>query len=182
MPRKFLNKLMPDRQRLRNKLRDKWYVRPFKDLLYDPALWHINRRGSCGALALGLFICCLPVPGHMLLAVLGAFYWRFNIPIAVVSVWANNPLTMGPIYYFSYQLGAHILRQKPHPFPDELSINWLISEFSRIWEPLWLGCIIAGILLAGIGYIVLSITWQVSIRLRWHRRQRERNDKKLADQ
>lgn len=175
MPRKFLNKLMPDRHALHAQLHGKWYMRPFQALLHDPGLWHINRRGSCGAFALGLFICCMPIPGHMLLAVLGALYWRFNLPIAVVSVWANNPLTFGPIYYLSYKFGTLILHLKPHPFPEHMSLHWLLAEFTHIWEPLWLGCILTGLLFALIGYIGLRITWRVSIRRRWNRRQRERN-------
>lgn len=174
MPRKFLNKLMPDRHTLHARLHDKWYMRPFQALLHDPALWHINRHGSSGAFALGLFICCLPIPGHMVLAVLGALYWRFNLPIAVVSVWANNPLTIGAIYYFSYKLGTTILQLKPHPFPEHLSFSWLLSEFRHIWAPLWLGCILMGLLFAFAGYIGLRLAWSVSIRGRWLKRQRER--------
>lgn len=181
MLRKFLNRLTPDRQMLRHKLGNKWYVRPFRELLRDPGLWHINRRGTSGAFALALFICCLPIPGHTLLAVMGALFWRLNLPTAVVSVWVNNPITGGPIYYFSYLLGARILQQQTHPLPTTLSVHWLISEFSRIWEPLWLGCIVSGVLLAGVGYIVLSITWQVSIRLRWQRRQHQRNLEKASN-
>lgn len=173
MPRKFLNKLMPDRQKLRKKLSSKWYVQPFRELLSDPALWHVSRRGSTGAIAIGLFICCLPIPGHMLLAVLAALYWRLNLPLAVLTVWFNNPLTFGVIYYGSYRLGALLLHLKHHPFPQHLSFDWLFMELSRIWEPLWLGCIVVGMLLALIGYVALSLIWQVSIRTRWHRRQRQ---------
>lgn len=177
MPRKFLNKLMPNRQKLRTKLSGKWYVRPFQEVLYDPALWHVNRRGSTAAIAIGLFICCMPLPGHMLLAVLAALYWRLNIPLAVVAVWFNNPLTFGPIYYLNYRLGALLLHVSHHPFPRYLSFDWLFMELSTIWEPLWLGSIIAGILLALIGYVTFSIIWQVSIRTRWRKRQRKRAQK-----
>jgi uncharacterized protein len=173
MPRKFLNKLMPNRQKLRQKLSNKWYGGPFRKVLYDPALWHVNRRSSSGAVAIALFICCLPIPGHTPLALLAALYWRLNLPLAAVSVWFNNPFTFGAIYYFSYRLGASLLHIKPLHFHD-LSLNWLLKEFPRIWEPLWLGCIIVGILLALTGYVVLSIAWQLSIRLRWYRRQQTR--------
>ncbi|HVC37808.1 MAG TPA: DUF2062 domain-containing protein, partial [Gammaproteobacteria bacterium] len=156
---------------------NKWYVRPFRKVLYDPALWHVNRRGSCSAVAIGLFICCLPIPGHTPLALLAALYWRMNLPLAAITVWFNNPFTFGAIYYFSYRLGAALLHLKPHHFHD-LSLSWLLAEFSRIWEPLWLGCIIVGILLALIGYVMLSIAWQLSIRLRWYRRQQARAQNK----
>ncbi|MGA9855942.1 MAG: DUF2062 domain-containing protein [Gammaproteobacteria bacterium] len=181
MPRKFLKFLLPNRHKLTQKLSNKWYGRPFRELLHDPALWHINRRGSCGAVGMGLFICCLPIPGHTPLAMLGALYWRFNLPLAAIIVWFNNPFSFGPIYYFSYRLGATLLHIKPHHFPNGLTLSWrLISEFSRIWEPLWLGCIIMGSLLALIGYVVLSITWQISIRLRWIQRKQARANNKTT--
>ncbi|HKV96735.1 MAG TPA: DUF2062 domain-containing protein [Gammaproteobacteria bacterium] len=180
MPRKFLNKLMPDRQKLRARLSGKWYVRPFRKKLYDPALWHVNRHGSTGAIAIGLFICCLPIPGHMLLAVLAAFYWRLNLPLAVLTVWFNNPLTFGAIYYGNYRLGALLLHVHHHPFPRHLSFDWLFMELSRIWEPLWLGCIVGGMLLALIGYVTLSVLWQVSIRMRWRKRARLRAAQKSS--
>ncbi|MGH8320689.1 MAG: DUF2062 domain-containing protein [Gammaproteobacteria bacterium] len=181
MPRRFLNKFMPDRQKLRQKLDSKWYLRPFRELLYDPALWHINRRGTCGALAMGLFICCLPIPGHTPLAILGALYWRFNLPLAAVTVWFNNPFTMGAIYYICYKLGATLLHVNSLPFPGHFSLDWLFREFSNIWEPLWLGCIIVGLLLSLVGYVALRITWSISIRRRWRRRARERAIKKFAE-
>lgn len=181
MPRKFLNKLMPDRQKLRAKLSKKWYVQPFRGVLADPAVWHVNRRGSTGAIAIGLFICCMPIPGHMLLAVLAALYWRLNLPLAVLTVWFNNPLTFGAIYYGSYRLGSVLLHLHPHPFPEHFSFDWLFMELSRIWEPLWLGCIIVGMLLALVGYVSLSILWQVSIRTRWRKRARRRAAEKSAN-
>jgi len=91
-------------------------------------------------------------------------------------VWANNPLTFGAIYYFSYKLGTILLGVPPHPFPNHMSLSWLISEFNHIWAPLWLGCILMGLTLALIGYIGLKMTWYVSIRSRWLKRQRERRD------
>lgn len=174
MPRKFLNKLLPDHKALRQRLGDKWYVRPFQGLLHNPALWHATRRTSSGALALALFICCLPIPGHMLLAVLGALYWRLNLPIAVVGVWFNNPFTLGPIYYSGYELGVWLLREQPRHFPLRISLKWLLAEISSIWEPLWLGSVLLGLMLAAIGYLLLESAWQISIRLRWQRRRAAR--------
>lgn len=181
MPRSFLNRWMPDPQKLRSKLRGKWYLRPFKELVSEPSLWHANRRSTSGAFAMGLFICCMPVPGHTLYAILGSLWWRLNLPLAVITVWFNNPFTMGAIYYGSYKLGARILGVHALPFPHHFSFNWLFQEFSHIWAPLVLGCVILGLVLALIGYVALSIAWQVSIRGRWHQRQRGRAHKHITD-
>ena len=177
MARKFLTKYLPDRETLHARLHGKWYMRPFDLLLQDPALWHVDRRGSCQALALGLFICCLPVPGHTVLAVLGAFYWRVNLPVALASVWANNPLTFGPIYYFGYKLGSWLLQHKARRFPDQITLDWLMMEFKHIWAPLWLGGIVEGLLFALIGYATLDLAWRLSITGRWKLRQAQRRER-----
>jgi uncharacterized protein len=179
MARKFLNKYLPDREELHARLHGKWYMRPFDLLLHDPALWHVDRRGSCQALALGLFICCLPVPGHTVLAVLGALYWRVNLPVAFASVWVNNPLTFGPIYYFGYKLGSWLLQHHARHFPETITAEWLISEFKHIWVPLWLGGIVEGLLFALIGYAALDLAWRLSITGRWKLRQAQRRDRDL---
>ncbi len=177
MARKFLIKYLPDRETLHAKLHGKWYMRPFDVLLHDPALWHIGRRGSCQALALGLFLCCLPVPGHSVLVVFAAIYWRVNLPVAFASVWVNNPLTFGPIYYFGYKLGAWLLQHRARRFPDKITLDWLMTEFKHIWAPLWLGGVVEGLLFALIGYAALDLAWRLSIAGRWKLRQVERRER-----
>ena len=78
MPRRFFRKFAFKREHLR----DQWWVAPFDHLLHDPNLWGIRRRTVVPAFALGLFVCYLPVPGHMLTATLLAILLRVNVPIA----------------------------------------------------------------------------------------------------
>src|SRR5215469_6927660 len=182
MPRKFLTRLLPDQETLHARLHGKWYMRPFDYLLHDPAFWYIGRRCTCQALALGAFICCLPIPGHTVLAVLGALYWRINIPVAVAAVWINNPLTIGPIYFIAYELGKHIL--------DVLHLRaetrgaivhpWLAPELSKAWhilEPVLPGGVIEGLVFALLAYTGFDLAWRLSIRGRWRRRLRLRQEK-----
>ncbi|HEX2666741.1 MAG TPA: DUF2062 domain-containing protein [Gammaproteobacteria bacterium] len=179
MPRKFLTKLLPNPEKLHAKLHGKWYLRPFDFLLHDPMLWHIGRRGTCRALALGVFIACLPIPGHMIMAVLGALYWRMNLPVAVAAVWVNNPLTFGPIYYIGYKLGAWLL----NPFHPGLVVKepvtraWRVPELTHTWNAIkafLLGCTVEGLVLALVAYIVFDLAWRLSIRGRWKLRKLER--------
>ncbi len=186
MPRKFLSKFLPDREKLHQRLHGKWYMRPFDFLMHDPALWHIGRSGTSKALALGMFICCLPIPGHMVLAVLGSLYFRINMPVAVAAVWVNNPLTIGPIYYVAFKLGKyllHLLHAEPdiHGMPHE----GLMPELARAWhilEPVFLGGVIEGLVFAVVGYAVLDLTWRLSINGRWRlRRKARRTTRKAKD-
>lgn len=182
MPRKFLNKFLPDQEKLHAKLHGKWYMRPFDFLLHEPALWHIGRRGTSLALAIGAFICCLPMPGHMLLAVLAALYWRVNLPVAVAAVWINNPLTIGPIYFIAYKLGRwlmlmlHMEQDLKAPFAKP----WQMQDLNRAWhilEPTLLGGFMEGVAFALVAYLSLDLAWRLSIRGRWKLRQAERRTK-----
>jgi uncharacterized protein (DUF2062 family) len=109
--------------------------------------------------------------------VLGAIYWRINLPVALAAVWVNNPLTIGPIYYFGYKLGGWLLQRRTHHFPDEISVSWLVSEFRHIWLPLWVGGVVEGLLFALIAYAVMDVAWRLSITGRWRIRQAERRER-----
>ncbi len=108
MPRRFFRKFAIKR----DKLRAQWYLSPFEHLLHDPNLWGIRRRTVVPAFSLGIFVACLPFPGHMVTAALLALVLRINIPVAAVSTWVINPLVMGPLYYLAYQLGSILLRYR----------------------------------------------------------------------
>jgi uncharacterized protein (DUF2062 family) len=171
--------MLPDQEKLHARLQGKWYMRPFEFLLYDPALWHIGRRGTCRALALGVFIACLPIPGHMILAVLGALYWRMNLPVAVAAVWVNNPLTFGPIWYVGYKLGTWMLNplHLGEMMHEPVGKTWRVPELNHTWhaiEAFLLGCVAEGLILAVIAYIVFDLAWRLSIRGRWKLRRIER--------
>ena len=99
-----LRKLIPSR----NKLREFSALRPVAHLLNHPELWHLNRRGVSGAAFVGLFSAFIPVPSQMLLAAIIAIYVRVNLPISVALVWITNPITIPPMIYGSYRVGAWV--------------------------------------------------------------------------
>ena len=171
MPRRFFRKFAFKR----DNLRQQWYLIPFRHLLHDPNLWGIRRRTVVPAFSLGLFVAYLPFPGHMITAALLALALRINIPVAAVSTWAINPLMMGPMYYFAYEVGSILLRRTPRPFGFELSVAWLIGGFVYVWQQLLLGCVLLGAILSLLGFVVLDLAWRGSIALYLARRQRRRS-------
>lgn len=176
MPRRFFRKFAVKQDFLRRQ----WWLAPFAGLLHDPYLWGIRRRTVVPAFAVGLFVAYLPFPGHMLIAALLALWLRVNIPVAVAAVWTSNPLTMGPMYYAAYELGQRILGEEKKPFIFEMSFDWLISGFLAIWQPLILGCLILGLVLSFLGYVILDLAWRASIsdylaQRRNRRRKRQRS-------
>ena len=49
----------------------------------------------------------------MLLAALIAIWLKVNLPLSVALVWVSNPITMGPMFYFAYKLGALLMGEEP---------------------------------------------------------------------
>lgn len=172
MPRRFFKKFALKREQLR----EQWWLAPFDHLLHDPNLWGVRRRTVVPAFALGLFIAYLPIPGHMLIALLVAMALRVNIPVAALTTLVSNPLTMGPMYFAAYETGRRLLGQAARPFQFEMSFAWLAERFVNIWQPLLLGCLLLGAILALVGYVALDVIWRASISDYLARRSRRRKD------
>lgn len=136
---------------------------PFQHLLHDHRLWGIRRKTVVPAFSLGLFIGCLPLPPHFVIAALAALALRVNIPVAAVTTLIVNPLTAPPLFYFSYRVGAFLLSIEPGPFTFELSIEWARTALGGVWQPLLLGSVLVGSLAALAGYIILDALWRYSI-------------------
>lgn len=159
MPRKFLKRYLPDHRQLNGA----WYLRPFSALLHDPALLYPNRRSASRAFALGLFWAFIPVPFQMAGSALMALWLRVNLPIAIATVWITNPLTMGPIFYAEFRLGAWLMDTPPTGFRFELSFDWIVGGLIHIWQPMLLGTLIFSVVSSIVGYIVLNWVWMQSV-------------------
>ena len=171
MPRRFFRKFAFKRQHLTAR----WFIRPFRHLLHDQALWGIRRKTVVPAVAWGLFVAFQPIPGHMLVAALGSLWLRCNIPVAALTTFVSNPLTIGPMFYFSYVTGAKLLGIEPGPFSIELSLDWLSNTFLSIWQPLLLGCLLIGLLAAAAAYALLDAFWRFSLADYKSRKRNSRN-------
>lgn len=170
MPKKFIKRFMPDH----HVVREHKYLRVFGSLLHDPNLLHLNRRSVSGAFFFGLLMAFVPVPFQMVLAAGAAIIARVNLPISVGLVWLTNPVTMPPVFYFCYKVGAWVLGSTPHPFKFELSWHWLGSELGAIWQPFLLGCAIVGIICAALGALTIRLLWRAHIVRHWKRKKLER--------
>jgi len=173
MPRRFFRKFAFKRQQFG----ERWFLTPFRHLLHDHRLWGIRRKNVVPAVAVGAFFAFLPFPGHPVWASLVALAIRVNIPIAALTTFISNPLTMGPMYFFAYRLGAWLLGVERVPFRMELSIDWLTTTFVNIWQPMLLGCMILGSTAALLSYAVLDVLWRSSLGTYKSRKRRQRNDR-----
>ena len=159
MPRHLLKRYAPDHDVIRNHK----HMQLFGRLLHNPNLWHLNRRSVSGAFAAGLFWAMMPIPMQMIAAAASAILFRVNLPVSVGLVWITNPITMPPIFYFNYLVGSLIFPGCALDMDDfQMSAEWVSHSLGEIWQPLFLGSLIVGTVLAIIGYTGMRLFW------RWH--------------
>ncbi len=178
MARKFFKRLMPHPERLRQHrsldMLGKW--------LHDPNLWHLTRYSVSTAFFIGLFTAFLPIPAQMLVAGLAAVVVRANLPISVALVWVSNPLTMPPMFYLAYRVGATLLHRPIRPFEFELSVQWVTQSAGHIWQPLLLGSVLCGLFFGLLGGSLVRVLWRAHVLHRWHVRMRERQQRRRQHQ
>ncbi len=172
MPKHLIKRYTPDHETIRNHR----HLRCFGKLLHDPNLWHMNRRSVSGAFAVGLFWAFLPIPMQMVAAAATAIPTRVNLPISVALVWITNPITMPPMFYFTYLVGTWILGEPPLSVDFELTMEWFTQSMGAIWQPLYLGSLVCGLIAALLGYITIRGLW----RLHVIKHIKLRRDKRLA--
>lgn len=146
-------------------------MRPFRLFLEKPDYWTLNRRNVTRAFALGLFLAFVPLPVHLVLAVILALVLRLNIPAAVAGTLLANPLTLVPMYVLAYLLGCQLLGIDARHFSFELSWDWLTTQLLPVWKPFLLGCLVMGAATAVTGYILLGGIWHLSLVFKYHKRK-----------
>lgn len=171
--------MMPNHE----KIRDNKYLKVFGRLLHDPNLWHLNRRSVSGAFAIGLFFAFIPVPFQMVLAAAAAIIIRMNLPISVALVWITNPVTMPPMFIGTYLLGAWLMNLPTDNLQNkfnEVDSFWdgMMGAMGEIWQPFLLGCLVAGIISAILGYFAIRGLWRWHVIKEWDARKQRQIAKK----
>lgn len=154
----LIARYVPDPEQLRQHK----HLKVFGKLLEHDGLWFLNRKSAAGAVAIGLFMAWVPVPFQMFLAAGAAIIARVNVPVSVALVWLTNPITMPPMFYGAYRLGAWVLDAPRRPFNFELSWDWLMDSLYTIGPSFLTGCFIIGALSSILGYLTVNILWSVS--------------------
>lgn len=170
MPRRLLKRYMPSPERIKQNKS----LRFMGTMLHDPNLWHLNRHSVARAMAVGLFVAMLPIPMQMLLSAVIAMPLRANLPISIGLVWLTNPVTMPAVFYIQYKIGSMLLGAPERSMPMELSLTWLTSEIHLIWQPLLLGAVLIGAVLAAVGYAGTMLYWRIWVGRNWQKRKLRR--------
>lgn len=178
MPRKFFRKWMPGV----DKVREMRVLALFGDTLFHPSLWHLNRRSAAGGVAVGLFCGLIPGPLQMIGAGVACVLFRVNLPVALVSTFYTNPLTIVPLYLVAYQIGSFVLgasgsspAAKPPDWAwsDPLGSAQALGEWAIGLGPqLAFGVLLLACLLSALGYLTVRALWSAHLRRSWQARRR----------
>jgi uncharacterized protein (DUF2062 family) len=150
-----LRALAPSREQLEA---NPW-LRRLAPYLADPKLWCWSRRGVALGVAIGLFIGFLIPLAQILLAAAAAVLLRANVAVAAAGTLVTNPLTVPPIYYAAYHLGAWATGA---PATTAVSLGDLASigaNLGAIGLPLFTGLAIAASCAAIVSYLLISRVW-----------------------
>lgn len=168
MPRRFLNRWLPEPRRIHSQAGMGFFGR----LLDKRDLWQLNRRSTARAAAIGIFCSMIPAPFQMVVATAICVYAGCNVPVAAAMCWITNPFTIGPIFFGAYKLGAWILGVPTRAVRFEVSLDWLLTTFAGVWPPLVLGCVVLGAAGAVLGFYGTHLVWRVAVVREWRSRRR----------
>ena len=140
------------------------WLKPVSPYLSDDRLWALERHSVARGVAMGLFMGLLMPVAQILFAVAGAAFIRGHVPISAACTLVTNPLTVPPIYYAAYQLGAQVL-------PEGLTLDWL-QIYAHNWladslnwavthgTPLMTGLLLMASASAVLGFATVHLLWR----------------------
>jgi hypothetical protein len=177
--RRKLKQYLPDHESIRS---NRWLA-VFGDTLLHPRLWHLNRHSAAGAVAVGLFCGLIPGPLQMFGATILCIVLRVNLPLALFATFYTNPLTIVPLYFVAYSLGALVLPGNggefvaPPDWEDQGFGVWLgqIGDWMQaLGKPLLLGVPLLASILAIVGYFAVRAAWRWYLIRAWRNRHGKR--------
>lgn len=175
MPRRFLQRYMPNPETLRRQRS----LRFMSKLIGDPGLWILSRRSVANAFSVGLFTAMLPIPFQMVAAAFGSWLFRCNLPLSVGLVWTTNPLTMPLVFYGNYRIGAWLMNTPAREAPTQVSTRWVAERMVDILPALALGSVVMAIALAVLCNVLVRLIWRWRISRSWKQRVRRRRQRRL---
>ncbi len=136
----------------------------------------INRKSVVRGIWVGLFWGFIPMPFQMLGVLVATPLFRFNVPIAITTVWLSNPFTMPPLYYVEYLTGNFILGREG--IRDiALTMSWFKSHLGEIFVPLYVGTAFYSIVVSSIVALTINWLWVRSAKHAWKHRKKQIGDK-----
>lgn len=143
------------------------FVRPFADRVLRSDLWRFNRRSVPRGIALGLFVGILIPFAHSAVAALTAVFVRANVPVAIVSTWASNPVTWVLIFPAAYKIGQALLHLDKltglAPISETMQntgSDHFLQQLTGKGLDTAFGLFVIATVLSALGYVVTSFGWR----------------------
>jgi len=154
MIRKFFKKIAGKKEKF-NHLLEKYNL--------PKAYFNFNRKMVSKGIFVGLFWGFIPMPMQMAGVMLTTPLMRFNVPIALATVWLSNPFTYPPLWYLEYLTGNFILgREGIHEI--ELTMQWFQENWDAIILPLYVGTAFYSTIVAYLIYLLINWLWTHSVQ------------------
>lgn len=175
MPRKYFKKWLPSHESIQ---KNRWLLL-LGSRLHHHNLWHLHRRSVSGGVAVGMFCGLIPGPLQMIGAALLAVLFRVNLPVAMFTTFYTNPLTIVPLYWLAYQLGALVTGQSyavtsAHFVVPEMGWdNWftvMLDWIFSLGKPFAIGLPLLALILALLGYVLVRVGWRFWAMWQWRKR------------
>lgn len=136
-----------------------------RPLLANTYLWQFSRRSVSVGAAVGVFFGIVVPFAQSAAAAVAALFLRGNLPVAVLATFITNPLTVAPLYYGMYRLGALLLGMHGPLLDPELS---LLKQAGEVGTALLVGVPIGALALALLTYVGVNVVWVGWVaRRRW---------------
>lgn len=176
--RQWIERLKPSIEKI---TRHPWVVR-YVPALSDPDLWHLNRRSTARAVAVGLLCGLIPGPVQVAGAIGLSLLWRANFPLAAITTLYTNPFTIVPLYVIAYEYGRLFFPHAPHAvsvMPPSFTgvasyLPALVAWMSELGKPLALGLVLLAFTLATVGFCAVRVAWRCHVVASWRKRARQR--------
>ena len=96
-------------------------------------------------------------------------------------IWISNPLTIAPMFLFSYGVGALLLGQEMSSLNIELTWDWALAQGEVILLPLLIGSLLCGLVSGGLGYLIIHQLWRWKVIKNWEARKKKRAEQSLKN-
>lgn len=132
-------------------------IKKFKEYWNKLIHSHATPEEVAWGFALGIFIAMTPTIGlHTIATIALAAFFKKNEIAAIIGAWIVNPMTIFPIFYFTFKVGRLILGESGSVELRPESVTDLFHMSGEILLPLWIGGIVIGLLSALISYYLVK--------------------------
>lgn len=182
MPRQFFRRITARFAPATDAVMGNPWLRKYLPAITDPDLWHLNRHSTARGIAIGLACGLIPGPLQVASTALICIAWRGNLPLAVVTTFYTNPLTIVPLYIVAYEVGRMFMPGHSNGaalVPPVMSFDLAGIETFAHWvlslgPTLALGLTLLALTLSVAGYFGTSLAWRYHTLRAWRARARLR--------